>query len=237
MIDVRSQTFGNHRIRCIELSQPHRANCLSLELMHALSEAVRHAGHHPIAITARGDSFCSGLDLRELASVATQSGRLETLLEALAGLYRHILEHPAPTVCLVNGAAVAGGAGLACVADIVIASSRAYFMLPDAIPLLPRIPASILSQRCASIPQSDWPGGRVDADEALRLGLVDRLIANTGEDTVNDETADLLGECLAQSHTVRRRKILAAMEQAMSDVRSAAASQRAAIAALARARL
>lgn len=91
-------------MKTIRLEGPGK-NSLSSGLMERTLAAVREAGDAPIFLTGGGDTFCAGLDLKEVAShdepgMVSFLGLLEDLVQAL-------YEHPGPTVAFVNGHAIA----------------------------------------------------------------------------------------------------------------------------------
>lgn len=176
MVFVDEVTFGDRRARRIEIRRAERANSLTVDLMNMLADAIRGAGDSPIVLTARGTNFCAGLDLYELAAALKREQSPRRLLDPLLALYTALLEHSAPTICLVNGAAVAGGLGLAAAIDHVIATDAAYFSIPARIPQLARIPAAIAHARIPSIEVDDWIGWRASARQSHQVGLVSRVV-------------------------------------------------------------
>jgi 3-carboxymethyl-3-hydroxy-acyl-[acp] dehydratase len=121
------------------------------------------------------DSFCEGLDLGMLAETETD---IAASLERFADLLDTIEAVPRPVVALVNGPAMGGGVGLAAAADLVIASPRATFGLPECLfGLIPAMVFPVLARRVGHT-RSRWlalSARTLTADEAVRIGLVDEL--------------------------------------------------------------
>ena len=105
----------------IAIESPAR-NALSIAVLETLCQRLRAAGGEPVLLTGAGSTFCAGLDLKEISSL--DGPGMRRLLDALEGLVAEIWSHPAPTVALVNGHAIAGGCVLALCCDVAVASSE-----------------------------------------------------------------------------------------------------------------
>ncbi len=137
------------RIATITFSRPEKRNALSVqmieEILAALAE-VESSDALVLIITGAGKAFCAGMDLEELKSLATKSPT-ESLAdsERMARLFRSIFEFPKPTIAAVNGAAMAGGAGIATMCDFTIALAEATFGYTEVrIGFIPAIVSSVL---------------------------------------------------------------------------------------------
>jgi polyketide biosynthesis enoyl-CoA hydratase PksH len=125
-------------------------------------------------LEGEGGVFCRGLDLDWLAGAAEP----EPLFREVAALLDEIARAPRPVAALVDGVASGGGVALAAAADLVVATPRATFALPEVFAgLVPAVALPWVARR------TGWPrarllalGGRtIDAAEALALGLVDEI--------------------------------------------------------------
>jgi methylglutaconyl-CoA hydratase len=122
----------------LTINRPDRRNALSRDLITALAAAFDRAADEAVArcviLTGAGPSFCAGMDLAELSESlnipAQQTPVWEDALR-LAKLYDRIFTLPKPTIAAVNGAAVAGGAGLVSVCDLAIATHESKFGYPE----------------------------------------------------------------------------------------------------------
>jgi 2-(1,2-epoxy-1,2-dihydrophenyl)acetyl-CoA isomerase len=169
------------------LNRPERLNSFDERLRDDFREAVRgaldDAATRVIVLTGAGRAFCAGADityLRELherGDVAT----LGRLVDAGREVVTAIRESPKPVLAAVNGAAAGGGANLALACDMRIASTAASIgqtfvrigLQPDwgGTYFLPRIVGA------SNALELMWSGRMVQADEALALGLFDRVVA------------------------------------------------------------
>jgi len=170
-------------IATITLSRPEKRNAISAEmiddLMGALGE-IETSVARVVILTGDGEAFCSGMDLAALKALATQSP-LENLEDArrLARLFRRIWSFPKPTIAAVNGAAVAGGCGIATLCDFTLAVADATFGYPEVrIGFIPANVAVFLMRQIAEKHARDLllTGRIIDAAEAHRMGLVTRIV-------------------------------------------------------------
>lgn len=171
-------------VRTITLDRPASRNGLTVEVVQRYRDAVRDvpAEIRAIVITGANGAFCSGLDLREgVARAMTRGPELERgLREDFHGLIRALVDSDRPTIAAVDGAAAGFGCDLALACDLRIVSERAVFgeifvkrgLMPDGggTWLLPRI---IGTGRALEMLLT---GDLVAAEEALRIGLANRVI-------------------------------------------------------------
>lgn len=169
----------------LKLNRPDKRNALSRALIQALYEAFVRAKDDPAArcviLTGTGPAFCAGMDLSELAESLqspTESAVWEDA-QRLAGLYDLIYTLPKPTIAAVNGAAVAGGAGLVTVCDLALAAPTAMFGYTEvrrglvAAMVMPHLLRHV-GERCAR--HLLLTGELIDAHEACRTGLINRVV-------------------------------------------------------------
>jgi 2-(1,2-epoxy-1,2-dihydrophenyl)acetyl-CoA isomerase len=133
-------------------------------------------------LTGTGKAFCAGGDIRAMQDPAGRTApAVRRRMQAVHTWTEALLGADKPVVAAVNGAAVGGGLALALLADIVIASSSAYFMsgysklgaLPD-IGVLQTLPWAIGSLRANEMILLNR---RYTAEEAVQIGLVNRCVA------------------------------------------------------------
>src|SRR5947209_5495010 len=115
----------------LTLNRPEKRNAISTQmiedLLGALGEAERSAAR-AVIVTGAGKAFCSGMDLDSLSAIAKQSP--EQNLEdsrRMARMFRALWSFPKPLIAAVNGAAVAGGCGIATLCDFTLAVPDAKF--------------------------------------------------------------------------------------------------------------
>lgn len=170
-------------VSLITLNRPERRNAITFamveELLAALDECERR-GVRVVILTGAGPAFCSGMDLEMLRAIQ-QQGHQQNLVESrrLAHLFQRLYEFPAPTVAAVNGAAVAGGCGLASVCDFTLSVPDAKFGYPEVrIGFLPALVSVYLLRQVGEKRARDLllSGRLIDGHEAAAWGLVTRLV-------------------------------------------------------------
>ncbi len=182
----------------LTIDDPERRNPMSLETMAALTNGINDAAVDPqirvIVITGAGDrAFSAGGDLSGRfvdAPLADHDAR-----GALADLFRAMRRCGKPVIARVNGHAVAGGFGLAAACDIVIAVEDATFGTPEIrVGLWPMMITAILQRLIPSRAAFELmaTGRRISADEALRLGVVSRVVSSADLDDAVNETIEQL---------------------------------------------
>lgn len=167
----------------VALNRPERRNALSAGLVAELKDALAVAGADDrvrvIALAGEGPDFCAGADLREVQAAA-EDGILASLADAesLGELFLLIRRLAKPVVAVVRGRALAGGCGLATACDLVLASADARFGYPEV--RLGFVPAMVMAALRRSVGEKRAfelvaLAGTVDAEDALGLGLVNRV--------------------------------------------------------------
>ena len=118
-------------VAMVTLARPEKRNAISArmieELLAAFEQAEKSAAR-VVILTGSGKAFCAGMDLEELQGLARKS-RKENLEDSrrMAALFRRIHEFPHPVIAAVNGPAIAGGCGIAMLADFTLAAPEAKF--------------------------------------------------------------------------------------------------------------
>ena len=169
----------------VTLNRPDKRNALGRTPIAELHSAFERAAADPharsVILTGSGSAFCAGMDLDELRATVDANAEPELIWDdarRLSALYELISSLPKPTIAAVNGAAVAGGAGLVSVCDLAVAVPTAKFGYPEvrrglvAAMVLPHLLRHI-GERAAR-----WmllTGELIDGAEAHRLGLVNAL--------------------------------------------------------------
>ena len=185
----------------LTLNRPEKRNALNKGMVASLKEFLARAATDPdakvVVITGRGQDFCAGADLEDLAETVDLSEE-ENLVDALSlgELFYHIRRHPLPVVALVKGRALAGGCGLATACDIVLARDDAEFGYPEIH--LGFVPAMVMTILRRKVPESKAfelviSGRRIRAEEARDLGLITRVFqAFTYAENVKQYLKDLV---------------------------------------------
>ena len=171
-------------IATITLNRPDKRNAISYELIHDLIRAleeVNNSSARILVLTGAGKAFSSGMDLDNLKSLIgrAQDQNLEDS-RTMVSLFRSLYEFPKPTIAAVNGAAIAGGTGLALLCDFTLAIPEAKFGYTEVrIGFVPAIVATFLLRQVGEKIARDLllTGRLFDAAEALRLGLVNEIVS------------------------------------------------------------
>jgi enoyl-CoA hydratase/carnithine racemase len=175
-------------IAVLTLNRPAARNSLSLEMLEAMIAAFTAVAAdrsvRAVVIAANGPAFCAGHDLKELtgrradadggrAFFANVWERCRTMMQAVPSL-------PKPVIAAVQGAASAAGCQLVATCDLAIASTAATFATPGVnIGLFCSSPMVALSRNVARKHAMEMllTGDPVTAEHALKIGLVNRLVA------------------------------------------------------------
>jgi len=174
-------------VAIVRLNRPEKLNAVTYHTLSEIRRAMDSAAADPavvgIVVTGNGRGFCSGLDSAALMEVTSDGGESRrTSSEGsseVPGMFTYFLSIPKPIIAAVNGVAAGGGLMLAGMADVRIASRNASFVTTflkrgliaehGSSWILPRLvgPGHALDLL--------WRSPRIDAEEALRLGLVEFL--------------------------------------------------------------
>src|SRR3954470_9613211 len=174
-------------VATVTLNRPGKRNALSIELLtelFAALEEIERSESHVLILTGAGKAFCAGMDLEEL-KMLTGKSHAESIEDSrrMAHLFRRLYDFPRPTIAAVNGAAIAGGTGLATMCDFTLAVPEAKFGYTEVrIGFVPAIVSSILVWQIGhKIARDLLLTGRIfDAAEAYRLGLANEVVEAEG---------------------------------------------------------
>jgi methylglutaconyl-CoA hydratase len=168
----------------VSLNRPEKRNALNSQLIAELTAALDELERKPevrvILLTGEGKAFCSGLDLEALQQMRSKS--FEESLEdsrRYAHLLKRIYLYSKPVLAVLNGAAIAGGCGLASVCDFTLAASTAKLGYTEAKIGCVAAVVSYFLIRCVGEKRSRdllLTARLIDPSEALRFGLVNEVI-------------------------------------------------------------
>jgi enoyl-CoA hydratase/carnithine racemase len=172
----------------ITLNRPEARNALSESLMRALQltldEAVDDDATKVIVIAAKGPAFSAGHDLKEMSARRDDADSglayYRGVFEQCSHLMQTIVRHPKPVIAQVHAVATAAGCQLVASCDLAIASSEARFATPGVnIGLFCSTPMVALSRAVPRKAAMEMllTGEAISAEEARRLGLVNRVVA------------------------------------------------------------
>src|SRR5271165_428026 len=167
------------RIATVTLNRPDKRNAISYELVeeiHIALHEVQKSHANILILTGAGSAFCSGMDLDNLREITGHTEE-ENLADSgrMAHMFRALYDFPKVTIAAVNGAALAGGCGLATLCDFTIASTNAKFGYTEVrIGFVPAVVSAFLIRQVGEKQARDLllTGRIITADEAFRLGLI-----------------------------------------------------------------
>ena len=176
-------TEDRNAVRVLTLNRPDVRNALSSELIGKLTEALDEAEQmqevRALVLTGGGKAFCAGLDLADLKAISTRSTEENRRDSAhLASLLKRIYTFPKPVVAALNGHAVAGGAGLASVCDLVVMSEAAKLGYTEArIGFVAALVGVFLVRQVGEKRARDLllSARLIQANEAKEMGLVNEV--------------------------------------------------------------
>jgi enoyl-CoA hydratase/carnithine racemase len=218
MATVQAEVRG--AVGIARLDRPEARNALSPELLEELAARVERwdedAAVRCIVIAGGDDWFAAGADIREMA----QRTFVEALTSSAARFWPRLGAVRTPLIAAVSGYALGGGCELALACDMIVASESAEFGQPEI--LLGIIPGGGGSQRLARVIGKQramelvLTGRRIDAEEAHRLGIVNR-VAPAGEWLASAlELAELVAARPPLAVRLGKQAVLAADETPLS---------------------
>jgi len=188
----------------VTMNRPERRNALSLAHMEELIDAFGRIGSTPatgaVILRGAGPAFCAGHDLGEM--IDRELDDFRNIFKVCADLMQTIQAIPQPVIAEVHGIATAAGCQLVATCDLAVAADVARFATPGVrIGLFCSTPMVALSRAVGRKRALEMllTGEPVDAAEALRCGLVNRVVP---PERLRDETRALAGQVAAASHHV-----------------------------------
>jgi len=171
------------RVATITLNRPEKRNAISFELIDDLLRALDEVAKSDaivLILTGAGKAFCSGMDLENLKSLLgrTPEQNLQDS-ETMVRLFRSLYEFPKVTIAAVNGAAIAGGTGLALLCDFTLAVPEAKFGYTEVrIGFVPAIVSTFLLRQVGEKQARDLllTGRLFGTEEAARMGLITEIV-------------------------------------------------------------
>lgn len=175
-------------IALLTLNRPAARNSLSEALLAALGDAcgdiTRDRSVRVVVLAANGPAFCAGHDLKELTARRSDADRGRTyfkhLMDTCSAVMQSIVRLPQPVIAAVQGTATAAGCQLVASCDLAVASSAAKFATPGVdIGLFCSTPMVALSRNVSRKHAMEMllTGEMASAEDALRFGLVNRVVA------------------------------------------------------------
>jgi enoyl-CoA hydratase/carnithine racemase len=202
------------------LNRPDARNAVNMQLAQDLYAAIKaleaDEAVRLILVRGAGTSFCAGADLKERAGV-TEAWLRQRRLTAFAA-YDAVQYCPKPCIAVGHGPIIGSGCEIATACDFIIASDRVSFRYPEAVwgsvgasQRLPRIVGKPLAKDLL------FTGRTMGAEEALRVGLINRLVPHEQLEAAVAETVGMILKAFPLSVQLAKRCIDVGME---SDLRT-----------------
>jgi methylglutaconyl-CoA hydratase len=171
-------------IATITLNRPDKRNAVTsamiADLQSVLDAIEKNHATRVVILTGAGKAFCAGMDLEMLAAIAKQSPtENQEDSRRIAKMLRRIWSFPRPLIAAVNGAAYAGGCGIATLCDFTLAVPEAKFGYTEVkIGFLPAIVSVFLTRQIGEKRSRDLllTGRIIDAQEAKEFGMVTEVV-------------------------------------------------------------
>jgi 2-(1,2-epoxy-1,2-dihydrophenyl)acetyl-CoA isomerase len=174
------------RVATLTLNRPDRLNALSSPMLDGLLEALPRLGADPdiavVVLTGAGRGFCAGGDVKSMAEGSSQLGLEDAVqrLRARMEVSRLLHEIPKPTIAMVNGPAAGAGLSMALACDLRIAAQSARFITAFVnVGFSGDFGGSYFLSKLVGTAKARelyYTGEPVDADRALALGIVNRVV-------------------------------------------------------------
>ena len=172
-------TERREKVAVLTLNRPDKRNALSIALRNEIDQCLRELEDDDavsvVVVAGAGPVFCAGFDRNEF--FVREPDHLKALMESTDSYHVRLINFPKPMVAAINGSAMGGGLDLAALCDVRLAAEGAVFAHPEIKfgaptlygPLAEIIGGGLARDLCLS-------GRRIDAQEALRIGLVSSVV-------------------------------------------------------------
>ena len=198
LIQTVLQERAGGRVALLVIANPEKLNALSAAAMLELTEAMRGLNADPllraVVLTGSGSkAFSGGVDVEDLGATTPATAR-----EGITRLHRCIgavRECPVPVIARVNGYCIGGALELAAACDLRIAADHARFGMPEVRLGIPSVIEAALLPRLMGAGRARWlllTGELIDAAEALRWGLVERVVDAGALDAEVDQALEAI---------------------------------------------
>lgn len=201
-------------VASITLTRPNKRNAISAQMIEDLHEALGDAETgtaRAVILTGAGNAFCAGMDIEELRAIAGRSHEqhLEESQRTARMFYR-LYRFPKPLIAAVNGPAIAGGCGIATLADFTLAVPEAKFGYTEVkIGFIPALVSVFLRRQVGEKRMRDLllSGRIISAQESFKLGLVTEIVP---PEKLLDRAQEIAATLIASSPTslARTKRLL-----------------------------
>lgn len=216
-------------VATITLNRPDAYNALNTQmykdLRDALKQIKRDKAIRAVVITGTGKGFCSGADLTEMQGGISSVSIGDVLRDGLHHIITGIRRLEKPVICAINGVAAGAGASLALACDLRIASDKASFvfaafvnigLIPDAgsTHFLPQLVGTAKAFELVMLADAQ---NRVDAEQALELGVVTRVVAHDDLMSETHALANKMANMATKAVGMAKRAIYKSSERSLEE--------------------
>jgi enoyl-CoA hydratase len=204
----------------LTLNRPQALNAMNVELLESLlafqDKVQGDRSIRVVVLRAVGEkAFCVGADLKGRARDYDSGSTQDQLGDLVRKVFRGFEQLEAPVIAMIQGYALGGGMELALACDLRVVSDKARFGFPES--KIGSMPGAGGTQRLTRLVGAGWAkelmflGGQIGADEAIRMGMVNRVVPHA---SLTEETMALAVE-IAQRAPLSLGRIKAAVNQAL----------------------
>jgi len=220
-----------HNYAMITMNRPNKLNALNEDMWIGLNKAFLRAEEdkdvRAVVITGKGRAFCAGDDIAVMGSWKKFMDGKEFFEKVASPLVETLMRYTKPIISLVNGYAFGGGMELNLFFDIVIASEEASFAVPEGLigalpPIASTLGVALLGRKLA---RYCLTGEQMDAEEAIRLGLVDMIVSTDQLEIAGVEyagkvssLAPLSAKAIKESMRALRETFKASLDAGMHEI-------------------
>ena len=208
--NILNSEMAKNGILRLTLNNPENKNALSTQMMDSLISAIENASVNNevrvIVIASKGDTFCSGHDLKEIQEISEdeehKESNLNNLFKLCSSLMQLIIQSPKPVIAEVAGVATAAGCQLVTTCDLAISSESTKFATPGVnIGLFCSTPMVAISRNISKKDSMKMllTGDMISADEAKRISLINDYVQ---DDQLTKSVMDLAKKISEKSQAV-----------------------------------
>jgi enoyl-CoA hydratase/carnithine racemase len=211
-------------VRHVVLDRPEKRNAFNADLVLATGSALRAAADDPdthvVVLRGNGPMFSSGMDLGSLADLGEQPDRLRAFRRACIEAWNIAEEMEKPVVCAIHGACIGGALELAVACDLRVMAADAIAGMPEVrVGLIPDVGGSSRLPQLVGLGRAKeliLTGKLIGAEEAERIGLVNRVAPAAELDAAVDALVDELLACAPIAVGLAKRAMDASARPALA---------------------
>ncbi len=209
----------------VTLNRPKVANAMNLQMVTELTQImckVEQEQYRIFVLQGSHGNFCAGGDIKDMQLAKGDAKALTELNRAFGLMLEKANTLPAVVVCLLQGAVLGGGFGLACISDVAIAIQKTKFALPEtSLGIIPAQIAPFVVERIGltQTRRLALVGNRIDGKEALRLGLIHQLAIDEQDMALQlKKTISLVLKCAPHANQTTKKLLHKVSKQTMTEL-------------------